>query len=393
MKKALATLAVFACMTHATYGRAADSAGGKASAGSPGAPSGAANPGAPSGAANPAAPSGAANPASPASPASPISEEARSHFKAGVALLQDPDGARIEDAYREFRAAYEISASPKVLGNMGYCAMKLERDAEAIDAYSRYLREVPDVDADERAQIVRDLQTLTVGVVRVTVTVSEPTALFTDTRIPVRGDRITNVYTLEKGGKLTLGVRPGHHQFTARAAGFADATWEVDALAGAREQHDFVLSKIDTSSPRAGASGMVDTSTNAGGDKGSNGNGSGGSDGKRSNAYLIPLIAGGAALGVGTVTGIVALGKTNSIANACPANTCPRDYDLDGNRSSASTFVTATDFLLIGGGILAAGGAAWWYFTRTPEKQSSAPPSVGAFCARSGCMGSASVSF
>src|SRR6476661_7390454 len=65
-----------------------------------------------------------------------ISAEARSHFEAGVSLLQDPDGARYEEAYREFTAAYQLSKSPRVLGNVGLCAMKLERDAEAIDAYS-----------------------------------------------------------------------------------------------------------------------------------------------------------------------------------------------------------------------------------------------------------------
>jgi pimeloyl-ACP methyl ester carboxylesterase len=79
-----------------------------------------------------------------------ISDEARTHFKAGVSLLQDPEGERVEEAYREFKAAYAISKSPKILGNMGFCAMRLERDGEAIEAYSQYLREVPDIDADER---------------------------------------------------------------------------------------------------------------------------------------------------------------------------------------------------------------------------------------------------
>src|SRR3954465_11344987 len=52
-----------------------------------------------------------------------ISEEARTHFAAGVALLQDPEGEKVEDAYREFQKAYEIAGSPKILGNLGFCAM------------------------------------------------------------------------------------------------------------------------------------------------------------------------------------------------------------------------------------------------------------------------------
>ena len=40
----------------------------------------------------------------------PISEEARMHFKAGVAHLQDPESTNTDEAYREFKAAYAICA-------------------------------------------------------------------------------------------------------------------------------------------------------------------------------------------------------------------------------------------------------------------------------------------
>src|SRR5436189_1139190 len=90
-----------------------------------------------------------------------ISDEARAHFSAGVNLLQDPDGARYEEAYREFKAAYATSPSWKILGNLGLSAMKLERDGEAIEAYRKYLTDGGNqVDTDERAQFTRDLSTL-----------------------------------------------------------------------------------------------------------------------------------------------------------------------------------------------------------------------------------------
>lgn len=56
-----------------------------------------------------------------------ITERARALFRAGVTLLQDPDGARYEEAYQQFKAAYAESPSWKILGNLGYTAMKLER--------------------------------------------------------------------------------------------------------------------------------------------------------------------------------------------------------------------------------------------------------------------------
>src|SRR5579859_5544266 len=93
----------------------------------------------------------------------PITDEARTHFAAGVNLLRDPDGARYEEAYREFKAAYAASPSYKILGNLGLCAMKLERDGEAIDAYSNYLARASDLDPSEAKQVTTDLQTLRTG--------------------------------------------------------------------------------------------------------------------------------------------------------------------------------------------------------------------------------------
>src|SRR4051812_18719060 len=74
-----------------------------------------------------------------------ITPEARARFSAGVNLLKDPEAPRYEEAYREFKAAYAASPSYKILGNLGLCAMKLERDEEAIDAYERYLKEGKDL--------------------------------------------------------------------------------------------------------------------------------------------------------------------------------------------------------------------------------------------------------
>src|SRR5678815_3697575 len=56
-----------------------------------------------------------------------ISPQARAHFRAGVNFLDDPDGARYGEAYREFKAAYALSPSWKIIGNIGLTAMKLER--------------------------------------------------------------------------------------------------------------------------------------------------------------------------------------------------------------------------------------------------------------------------
>ncbi len=96
-------------------------------------------------------PSPSLPPASPTASAE-AKEQARLHFTAGVNLLQDPEKPRYEEAYTEFRQAYNLVKAPSILGNIGLCAMKLERDAEAIDAYTRYLAEVSELGATERSQ-------------------------------------------------------------------------------------------------------------------------------------------------------------------------------------------------------------------------------------------------
>ena len=163
-------------------------------------------------------------------------EEARFHFRAGVNLLQDPDQPRYDEAYAEFKRAYALAPSPVMLGNMGLCAMKLERDAEAIEAYTRYLTEVDDLDPAERAQAERDLVTLKAGLALITVESRPNGAIVRDTRTPVRGEPITNTYG-PLHGALRLGVRRGHHLLTARFADGTESSWELDVNGG--ESHLF----------------------------------------------------------------------------------------------------------------------------------------------------------
>jgi hypothetical protein len=325
-------------------------------------------------AASPSAPSSAASPGK-ANPTG-ISEDARMHFAAGVALLQDPEGEKVEDAYREFQKAYEISPSPKMLGNLGFCAMRLERDGEAIEAYSRYLREVPDIDVDERAQIVRDLQTLTVGVARLTIQTDKPGVRILDVRTPTRGERITNVYG-PVDGKIDIGVRPGHHVITAKLADHEDAVWEVDAFAASRDKFAFTMRPRVVALPAAA-----------------------GGEGRSSNVGpWIVIGIGGAMLVGGAVTGIVALDKTSTLETKCPNDVCPRAFDLDGERSSAKTFVRVTDVLLIGGSVVTLGGLGWLLLGGKSEREPARPaaraalPLPSAGCGPDGCRASLKVVF
>jgi hypothetical protein len=157
-----------------------------------------------------------------------ISEEARTHFAAGVALLKDPKEPRYEEAYREFKAAYAASPSYKILGNLGLCAMKIERDAEAIKAFETYLAAAGPEHTEGREQIERDLRTLKTGITHLTVSSDPPGAHISDVRIPVQGAPIRNNYGAASA-PIDLGLRRGHHVVTAKLAGYQDQEWDFDA--------------------------------------------------------------------------------------------------------------------------------------------------------------------
>ncbi|MCC6526530.1 MAG: hypothetical protein IT373_28030 [Polyangiaceae bacterium] len=323
------------------------------------------------------APSGTARAAEP--PA-----EAQAHFKAGVSFLQDPEGARYEEAYAEFKHAFELSGSPKVLGNLGLCAMKLERDGEAIDSYARYLAEVSDIDPDERAQIERDLETLRVSAVRVTLTV-EPAPesgvdlTVVDTRVPVRGTNVRNTYRF---GALpaVLVLRPGHHVLDARVAAAGAPEWDATLAPGARLEHRFVLAPAapvpeppppEPPPPPPAPHSLVGPG--------------------------IVTSVGAAALVAGAALGGVALGKVSDLEDRCPGNVCPPDAasSLDTTRG----FVRASDFLMLGGGLVAAAGLGWlaWALADEPSHESASAPAParfgGAACDARGCAAAVAMEF
>src|SRR6187402_1666262 len=120
--------------------------------------------------------------AGPARADDKISEEAKGYFRNGVELIQGSP-PNYQDAYYQFRLAYEKSKSWKVLGNLGLCSFKLERDGEAIQYYSDYLKGGgKDIDPDERAALERDLLVLNGNSATVTLTSASADIDLADTR-------------------------------------------------------------------------------------------------------------------------------------------------------------------------------------------------------------------
>lgn len=274
--------------------------------------------------------------------------EAKKQFSAGVNLLDDPDGAKFEEAYHAFKKAYALSQNPKVLGNIAYCAMQLERDGEAIEAYSAYLREVSDIDERERAQIQRDLATMTSTIATVRIHVKHPATSFelVDTRLQTRGPAIENSYPVS-GNDIAIRIRPGRHSFRAKAGASDSVPVEVTVEPASDTKQELVFP-----APRAAAPVILSESHSVAG----------------------PVILGATglvALGAGVATGLLAKSKQHEIQSSCPNDLCPLTYDLDATRNQAKTFGTIADASFIGGGALV-GGAVLWYLL-LPKHRTPAP--------------------
>jgi hypothetical protein len=307
-------------------------------------------------------------PAAAPPPSDEVMAEARKQFQAGVNLLDDPDGARYEDAYHAFRKAYELSRSPKVLGNIGFCALKLERDGEAIDAYTTYLREARDVEERERAQIDRDLATLNSTAARFKVIVKKPGTSFVvvDTRAQTRGAAVVNAYPFN-GSETTLRVRPGRHSFVVKSDDLESVPYDVTIEPASGAFHEF-------SFPPPATATTYEVS-------------------RTSPSYAGPVVLGVlglAGIGTGVVTGLMAKAKTRSIESRCPGDVCPSTYDFSSDRSAAKSLGTVADAAFIGGGVVLGGAILWALFTprgsavKTPRTGRAAMLS-GAQCTAHGC--------
>jgi hypothetical protein len=288
----------------------------------------------------------------------PISDAARQHFQAGVNLLQDPDGARYAEAYREFQTAYADSPSWKILSNLGIAALKLERDGEAADAFAKYLSQGGTaIDADERAQVERDLQTLRAGLVKITVDSDPPGAMITDERVPNAGGTVVNRYG-PLSAAVELGIHGGHHRMTASASGYKDSVWEFDTP-GQGDTHSFKLEKAEVAS-----------ATTPGGEPGTPP--SGAATRPVPTGVFVGVAVTGALAAGGAVVGVLASGKRSdyNTANANIKTPADRDHAQSLKDSGQKLNLIADGFFA--GAVVAASVTAILFFTRPTHEQAAA---------------------
>jgi hypothetical protein len=283
-----------------------------------------------------------------------ISEEAKAYFRNGVDLISGST-PNYQDAYYQFKLAYEKSGSWKVLGNLGLCAMKLERDGEAIEYYTKYLAEGGDeIDPEERQALQRDLLLIKGNAVEVTITTPEPeievTAARSGTAAGAQSYLITN-------GRGTLLLRAGTHAITATKDG-KSLRWDVVLSPGKPQSHTFDFSEPapGAAPPPGPAPGTVPPPAAEPRQTG----------GTLRTVGFVTAGVGVLALGGGVVTGLMAKSKEDDALGECRDSNFAGEKDcpasVQDEFDSASSLAGVTNVLLIGGGVLTAAGVGMIIF-------------------------------
>jgi hypothetical protein len=172
------------------------------------------------GTALPSAPVHAAAPADRDADASGDVEEARKHFRQGVALFEEED---FEGALFEFRQAYEAAPDYRLLYNMGIAQRETRDYAAAQRSLSTYLAEGgEDIDAARRQEVEAELEVLASRVGQLALSCNVEGA-----EILVDGESVGTT-PLPDSVPLNIGSR----QLEVRAEGHAPYRTTIDVVGG-----------------------------------------------------------------------------------------------------------------------------------------------------------------
>lgn len=290
----------------------------------------------------------------------PLNAEAQRHFEAGLAYADDPGGPKWEEALKQFQLAYQATPTPKLMNNIGVCALNLERDGEAIEAYKAYLAggAESDLKPKQRKQIETDIATLSASLVKISLKSVPDEITIVDRRENAKGQVIRNVYQV-KGGIGSLGLHPGLHRITAEANGYVSQEWVVDAAPASSHEHTFELEPV--AKPKTEESGNVQTSppppskTPA-------------AERKTPTSVYIGLAATGVFAGAATAAGIIALGKSKDLDKVTVSS------QVGDKQDQVKQWALITD-IGIGAAVVSAGVTAYLYFS-APKVSKEQPLTV-----------------
>jgi hypothetical protein len=293
-----------------------------------------------------------------------LSVNAKKHFDAGVAYVDDPSGPKWEEALKEFQLAFSDSPTSRLQNNIGLCALNLERDGEAIEAYKAYLAGggEPNLKPKQRKQIEKDITTLSASLVKVSIRSQPGELTIIDKRENAKGSVVTNLYQI-KDGAIFVGMHPGRHHIRVEAPGYVASEWLIDAEPASEHSHTFKLEPEPKAEPATARlepakaePAPIESQVQL--------------EHHTPTSVYIGLAATGVFAGVATATGIVALKKSKDLDQINDR------AEADSAKSSTRTWALVTD-IGIGAALVSGGVTAYLYFSapRAAQKEKAASAS------------------
>lgn len=264
---------------------------------------------------------------------------ARSLGIEGIQLARQGD---CQKAIPLLERAETLFHAPSILGTLGECQVQVGRLVEGTENLNRVAREAlaPDapaafVQAQERARIV--LAEALPKIARLTIVV-KPEGL-ADVQVTVNGAAVSNALI-----GAPRPTDPGEREIVISAPGYVTHKQTVTLAEGGSETVEAEL----TPDPDAQvAATSVSTSSGASGASSSSGMST-----QRILGYS-GVGLGGALLIAGGITGLMAVGKENTLEENCPVKARCDDQDT---YDSANTLATMSTILSIAGGVIGVGG-------------------------------------
>jgi hypothetical protein len=257
------------------------------------------------------------------------------------------DRGHYAEALAEFKRAYGIAPSFRILYNMGLSDVALGDALGAVEAYSSYLREGGErIPAERRATVEAEIARLSKQLAWLNVEADEPGA-----EVTVDGNLLGQTPFSRQ-----LRLNTGRHTVAVRSADGTLKTQTVTLAMGQEQRLHFQARPAATSSS-AVANGQASNAAPSG------------------TRRQVPWIAWGVtgALGASAaVTGLLALGA-HSDERETQARRGVTRQDLSAARSNVENFALATDILLAGTAV-AAGVSL--YFTLRPTDSTDSQTSL-----------------
>ncbi|WP_394848082.1 PEGA domain-containing protein [Pendulispora brunnea] len=272
---------------------------------------------------------GVSGPVPPANPAN--ADEAQMRFKRGLELYDEQD---FQNALIEFRRAYELQPTYKILYNLGQVCFQLTEYACALRNFEKYLKEGgPNVASDRRAEVERDIAKLQTRIGRIEIV----------TNVPGVDITIDDTYIGKTPLDASVPVGAGRRKITATKEGRAPLTRivEVAGTESTRVQLDMVSNVTTVTAPETPS--------------------------KWTTWSTVGVIAAGGLAAVGATTGILALKASSDLKDSRFAGNTP-DSSTENQQSKVKTLSVVTD-VFIGAAIATLGTTLILTLTRDPKPE------------------------